>query len=205
MLQITITDLTLSRQAHQQAASITPPKIIPPPAPMRAKFFIHTLPNPTADLFRVLYHEIGHEWGWYEQKLNSDHRLQARLSHPQNHFLILSDHANLLQNPAEIMGFIELDWRIQARPNIFLFGLRSACQGQKLGGFFLNHALNYLFDDPETQRITVDTCTLDHPSALGLYQRLGFERVGIREKQLDFDPKAERFNHINALNDHRVD
>ena len=45
--------------------------------------------------------------------------------------------------------------------------------GRGLGHFFLQQSVSICWSHP-IQKILVNTCTLDHPRALPLYQRLGF-------------------------------
>jgi len=50
-----------------------------------------------------------------------------------------------------------------------------------MGFFFLYHACMNAFAAP-ISRLTVNTCTLDHPRALPLYQRLGFTAYNREER-----------------------
>jgi GNAT superfamily N-acetyltransferase len=49
--------------------------------------------------------------------------------------------------------------------------------GQGLGRWFLGAAIAACWAT-RPQLVTVQTCTLDHPAALPLYQKLGFTPVG---------------------------
>jgi GNAT superfamily N-acetyltransferase len=57
------------------------------------------------------------------------------------------------------------------------FGLVPEAVGQGLGRFLLETAVHLAWDRPGATRVTVNTCSLDHPRALPLYQRAGFEPV----------------------------
>ena len=74
-------------------------------------------------------------------------------------------------------GFFILDAREPERCNLSYFGLVPEAVGQGLGRFLLETAVHLAWDRPGTRRVTVNTCSLDHPRALPLYQRAGFEPV----------------------------
>lgn len=49
--------------------------------------------------------------------------------------------------------------------------------GRESRTFLLQTAVHGAWDRPATRRVTVNTNTLDHPRALRLYQKAGFEPV----------------------------
>jgi predicted N-acetyltransferase YhbS len=53
------------------------------------------------------------------------------------------------------------------------FGIMPEFIGMGLGPYLLGQALDMLWHK-EPARVLVNTCTLDHPKALPLYQRFGF-------------------------------
>ena len=53
--------------------------------------------------------------------------------------------------------------------------------GKRLGYFFLYQACVSAWAQPIT-RLLVNTCTLDHPRALPLYQRMGFTPYSREER-----------------------
>ena len=63
--------------------------------------------------------------------------------------------------------------RDAATGNLAYFGLMPEAVGQRLGYFFLYHAVMNAWLRP-ISKLLVNTCTLDHPRALPLYQRMGF-------------------------------
>jgi len=54
--------------------------------------------------------------------------------------------------------------------------------GRRLGGWLLKTAILTAWDLPDTTKVTVNTCTLDHPRALALYQKNGFMPVRREER-----------------------
>ena len=61
--------------------------------------------------------------------------------------------------------------------------------GQGLGRALLNQALAQVWDGADVTSVTINTCTLDHPRALALYQSAGFvaERFEDRSRILTRD------------------
>ncbi len=81
-------------------------------------------------------------------------------------------------------GFFELSLAdLPDRVEIVYFGLVPDFQGLGLGRWFLLSAVERAWSQgPE--KVTVHTNSLDHPSALGLYQRVGFSPVAISEEEV---------------------
>jgi GNAT superfamily N-acetyltransferase len=71
------------------------------------------------------------------------------------------------------VGLAELDLRANGTANIAYFGLIPEALGRRLGYFFLYHTCSAAWSHP-ISKLLVNTCTLDHPRALPLYQRMGF-------------------------------
>ncbi|MFX4971228.1 hypothetical protein ABTB72_19810, partial [Acinetobacter baumannii] len=59
----------------------------------------------------------------------------------------------------------------------------------RLGGFFLRRVVAEAWAG-DTTRLTVNTCTLDHPRALAVYQSVGFSPVATRDVLFDPGPDA---------------
>src|SRR6185369_493618 len=70
-------------------------------------------------------------------------------------------------------GYFELDRRQPPDIELAYFGLLPEFSRQRLGPYLLDRALRRAFPSG-CSRFWVHTQTLDHPSALPLYQRLGF-------------------------------
>ena len=65
--------------------------------------------------------------------------------------------------------------------------------GQRLGPYLLTKAVDIAWSR-EPERLTVNTCTLDHPKALPMYQRFGFQPIARKEVPSPwrrFDPVLE--------------
>jgi GNAT superfamily N-acetyltransferase len=80
-------------------------------------------------------------------------------------------------------------WLAVHTPEVALayFGLIPRYTGRGLGWYFLNWAIDTAWTGGTT-RLTVNTCTLDHPKALQIYQRAGF--TPLRQDHLQIlDPR----------------
>jgi GNAT superfamily N-acetyltransferase len=123
--------------------------------------------NPTLHFYRYLYNKVGAPYSWVSRKMLSDDELTAIIHHDNVEIYVL----HVDDVPA---GFAEIDWRNKPRAGISFFGLIPEFIGEGFGAFFLHSILRLIWVQ-EPDRVTIETCTLDHPKALPLYQRMGFE------------------------------
>jgi GNAT superfamily N-acetyltransferase len=86
-------------------------------------------------------------------------------------------------------GYFELDRRDTGIVELAYFGLMPDCIGLRLGPFLLDQAIKLAWQGPPVPgRLWVNTCDMDHPKALPLYQRAGFVPYDRRVKEFD-DPR----------------
>lgn len=143
----------------------------PPPAGRHAILRVEQVPLP---YYRWLYDRIGSAWSWVDRKRRDDAQLAALLHDPDYNLSVFY----LQGAPA---GLFELDQRNRRDLNLGLFGLMPEVLGRKLGPWLLEQAVESAWAlCPD--RLRVDTCTLDHPRALILYQRLGFRPYATKDK-----------------------
>lgn len=133
--------------------------------------------NPPVHFYRYLYAVVGEPWKWVSRKRVSDGDLARILVDPSVYLYVL--YAN--GAPA---GFAEVDFRDGKTADIRFFGLAPEFIGKRLGRFFLANVVDLAWSlAPE--RVQLETCTLDHPAALPLYQKMGFsvydQRKGVVE------------------------
>lgn len=142
------------------------PNLKPP-----GQFAVMRAVSPPVHFYRYLYRTVGQAYHWSTRLRLDDEALSRILNDRDVHLLVLyADGA-----PA---GFAEIDNRTPAE--ITFFGLTPERIGKRLGRFFLLHVLDHAWSlEPPTLRI--ETCTLDHPAALPLYQKLGFSVVDRRK------------------------
>lgn len=149
-----------------------------PPCPPGKIALIRSEATPT-HFYRYLYSLVGDPWGWVSRKRLSDTELRIILDDDRVHVYVLYVDGS----PA---GFAELDLRARddAGAEIRFFGLAPERIRTGLGRFFFAQivALAWSMD---ARCLRLETCTLDHPSALKFYQKAGFsvydQRRGIVE------------------------
>ena len=122
---------------------------------------------PTVSFYRWLYDTVGADWHWYERRRLSDEALAAIVQDDAVEVFVLY----VRGVPA---GYVELDRRIDAEVEIAYFGLMPDCIGRGLGPALLGWALERAWSY-RPRRVWLHTCTLDHPKALAVYRRAGFE------------------------------
>lgn len=126
--------------------------------------------SPPPWFFLGLYDAVGRDYAWEDMHKEDEQDLAAWLSDSDT-FLFT------LMKSGWPHGFFLLDHREAGIGNLSYFGLVPQAVGTGLGRFLLESAVHTAWDFPGVERLTVNTCTLDHPRALGLYQRVGFRPV----------------------------
>lgn len=165
VLDVTITYL-------EQRARPTAP---PPPQPAM-KLAILRAENPPLHFYRYLYRLVGDPYHWVSRRALSDAELAEIVENPDVHLYVL--YAGGV--PA---GMAEIDAREQDAAEMKFFGLAPEFVGRRLGRYFLHHAIHlaWALNRP---RVRLETCTLDHPAALPLYQKMGFSVYEQRKGQV---------------------
>lgn len=130
-------------------------------------FHIEQLNTPSISAYRSLYDEIGASYNWVDRKMMSDEELLSIISDSKVAIYI----AYVEDQP---VGFAELDFREEGACELAYFGLMAQAQGKGLGKYFLKRIIQKAWETP-IQRLHVHTCEWDHPAALAVYQKAGFE------------------------------
>lgn len=123
--------------------------------------------RPTISFYRYLYSTVGADWDWWVRRRLSDEALAA----------IIHDEAVEVWVPyvrGVPAGFAELDRRVDREVEIAYFGLMPEYIGRGLGPALLDWALEKAWSYGP-RRVWLHTCSLDHPKALAVYRRAGFE------------------------------
>ena len=163
--------MTPAPPAGKLAVSVTylrmdrPPDHAPVPAPSE-KLALIRAERPTLSFYRFLFRGVGEPWLWADRLRMTDDALTARLHDPRTALYVLYD-AGV---PA---GFGELYAHDAATTEIAYFGLMPESIGRGLGPFLLDGVVRMAWASGP-QRVSVETCTLDHPHALKTYHRAGF-------------------------------
>ncbi|QDL90760.1 GNAT family N-acetyltransferase [Paroceanicella profunda] len=125
---------------------------------------------PPVRWFLSLYEGVGAAYQWDDWQKRPAAELEAFVSHPDVTIYTL-------MRQGWSAGFFMLDSRVDGVCDLAYFGLMPEAVGAGLGGWFLRTAIHTGWDRPGTRKLTVNTCTLDHPAALPLYQKCGFVPV----------------------------
>lgn len=136
--------------------------------------------------YRYLFDQVGRPWKWFSRTLMSDEALAAVIHDDAVEVFILY----LDGSPA---GYFELDFRSSPDVEILFIGLTEDNVGKGLGKFLLANAVQRAWQGQDQQknsrhktaRVHLQTCTLDHPRALGLYQKIGFVPFSQEKSLLD--------------------
>ena len=117
--------------------------------------------------YRALFRLVGARWLWFSRLAMTDAELLATVA--QVHGVIGPDGGDA--------GFVELDFGVPGTCAIRFLGLAPALAGMGHGRWLFAETLR-LASAPGVERVTVHTCSLDHPAALPAYLRAGFTASG---------------------------
>ncbi|TPE52220.1 GNAT family N-acetyltransferase [Amaricoccus solimangrovi] len=157
-VEVTITHLEMAaRPAHPI-----------PHMPAGAPSMLVAAERPPAWYFLQLYDAVGADYEWTDQHQRSTEELAGLLRDPKVTLCTLI-------RAGWPHGFFVLDARAEGVCDLSYFGLVAEAMGQGLGTFLLCTAVHMAWDQPGTRLVTVNTNTLDHPRALPLYQKVGFQ------------------------------
>lgn len=151
----------------------------PPPRPAEP-LALMAAPEPPMHFFLYLYRTVGAPYNWTDLLEWPEQELQAWVQDPA-----VSLH--VLYRAGTPGGFYMLDRREAGVCELAYFGLTPESVGRRIGPWLLWTAIQDAWSAPQAQKgapppapiekVTVHTNTLDHPAALGLYQRMGFSPV----------------------------
>ena len=116
---------------------------------------------------RFLYDLIGEDWAWFDKHSWSVERWVEYAETDQ-----LRTWIGYYQG--SIAGYFELKKIDDKTTELAYFGLAPRFVGRGFGGYFLSQAINEAWQWPDTERVIVNTCSLDHPGALSNYKSRGF-------------------------------
>ncbi|MEO1457753.1 MAG: GNAT family N-acetyltransferase, partial [Pseudomonadota bacterium] len=147
-----------------------PPSTGLPHAPSGPRLALIGAKAPPVDWFLYLYRTVGAPYRWTDWLEAPAEDLEAFVGDPKVEiFTLLHD--------GWPGGFFMLDTREAGVCDLAYFGLVPQAVGRGLGFWLLMNAVHMGWERPGVERMSVNTCTLDHPRALGLYQRVGFVPV----------------------------
>lgn len=146
---------------------------VPPPA---QKISLLKAEKPPVHFTRYLYGTVGADYMWVDQMRVSDADLAAKTQDDAYETYVLTCDGC----PA---GYFELDCREMPDIELAYFGLVPEYAGRGLGKYLLAQAIRIAWSH-NPDRLHVETCTLDHPAALPLYQKCGFSPYAQKDKEM---------------------
>ncbi len=126
--------------------------------------------------YRALYDKVGRKWHWVNRRHLSDKRLAALIHHPATEIFVLVENG-------ESIGFVELNGRLFPQIEIVFVGLVESAIGRGFGPKMMQASLQHI-KQRQAKRVIIQTCTLDHPAALKLYQKLGFAAYNRKQVEI---------------------
>ena len=155
---------------------MTAPLTRMPPLPVHRQVALMKTRNMPLHFYRYLMDRVGRKWHWVNALRASDDELADTLAHPGRDIRVLYvDGA-----PA---GFFDLKPHLPQTVELAYFGMMEHAMGLGIGRWFLGAAIDAAWSH-HPDIVTVQTCTLDHPAALPLYQKLGFSPVGQKREMV---------------------
>jgi ribosomal protein S18 acetylase RimI-like enzyme len=170
----------------EMTAPPTRPTVPLPPG----KHALLRVEKPTIAFYRFLYNTVGEEWLWTNRRRMSDENLLAEIGHPQVEL-------SVLHTDGQPAGFVELDRRPAPDVALAYFGLIPQFIGRGLGKYLLNWAVDQAWSYGP-KRLTVYTCSLDHPRAISEYQRAGFRPYKQTQMKM-LDPRLEGYTPMHVV------
>lgn len=132
--------------------------------------------------YRYLMDRTGRPWHWVYRLRLDDADLSA-VVHAE------TTDIDVLYLDGAPAGFFEIDRSQADVTDLAYFGLMGHAISRGLGRWFLEAAVEAAWAD-SPGKVTVKTCTLDHPAALPLYQKVGF--VPVRQTQEKIRPLSDK-------------
>lgn len=145
------------------------------PAPA-GKLSILRAEQPPQSFYLWLYRSVGRDWNWTDRLMWTQDQLIEVIHHPAIEILVF-------QVGGVPAGFAEMDFRQPGTSELALFGFLAEYQGRGYGSYFLDHVVDAMWR-PGIERALVDTNERDHPRALAMYQKAGFQVVRREEAWL---------------------
>ena len=124
--------------------------------------------------FLFFYKQVGKNYYWTDWLRKSDEEI-SEFVNDRNVLLY-----TLIKDGWPV-GFYMLDYRKNDICDLSFFGLVGEVIGIGLGKYLLQNAILTAWDSRKIKKLTVNTCSLDHKSAIYLYQKYGFTPVRYKD------------------------
>ncbi len=137
-----------------------------PARPAPCDLHIAPAANIPVHFYRYLYEVIGQDYMWVNRARLDDRQLSRIIHHADTE-------VDVLYSSGAPVGFAEMCYRHYPDVELVHFGLIPEATGHGFGRHFLTETIARIWSRCPN-RLHVQTSTLDHPAALGLYQKCGF-------------------------------
>lgn len=138
--------------------------------------------RPSPERYRALFRRVGEPWLWYSRLAMTNAQLVAATHRDETAVYAVID------GDEYEVGLLELTHPEPDRCTLDYFGLAPELTGRGHGRWLMAVAMRLAWR-PGVRFVRVNTCTLDHPGALGFYRAQGFTAVG-RTLETFPDPRA---------------
>lgn len=172
--------------AHGQIAAVVTHLEMHSKLPLRrehakqGEYALRRQPAPDLTWYRELYRRVGQDWLWFSRLALDDAGLTT-IVHDQH----VEVHA--LRHRGRDEGMLEIDFRRLPDVEIAFLGVVPTLLGKGAGRYLMNRALEIVWGRGP-KRVTIHTCTLDHPRALDFYRKSGFVPYS-RSVEIADDPR----------------
>lgn len=120
--------------------------------------------------YRRIFRTLGQRWLWWSRLLLDETALSKILDDDAvQAFAVTGTNGDC--------GLLEWDMRDTDAPELAFLGLYDSAIGNGLGNALMALTQKTLLSQP-ARKFRVNTCTFDHPGALGFYRRWGFQVTG---------------------------
>ena len=123
--------------------------------------------SPPVWYFLSLYDAVGRDYAWEDIHEWEHQRIEDWLRNDRMSLYTLIEHG-------WPQGFFMLEDVRDGVCDLAYLGMVPEAVGRGLGQYLLRTAILTAWERPQTKKLTINTCTLDHPRALALYQKNGF-------------------------------
>ena len=144
--------------------------------PSNLKLMLLRAENITADFYRFLYLSVGKGLEWHDRRYLSNEELSAAINATGAEVWVVY----VGGQPA---GFFELAPQGENLIELEYLGLITEFRQMGMGKWLLAEAIRAAWSR-KPERLIVETCTLDSPAALPLYQKLGFTPYAQEQKMI---------------------
>lgn len=122
---------------------------------------------PSPEEYRRLFRQVGEKWLWFARLILSDTELRQAITRE-------GVEVWYLKAGQTACGLLELDSSAWPDVEVVYLGVTPDLVGKGAGAWMLRRGLEMVWSRGP-RRVWLHTCTLDHPAALGFYQRQGFK------------------------------